>query len=143
MGQSQDEIAAVESVMKSGVVLVGADFDRLLGLSLAIGASAYEVTILRSDDPLPDARNCPGAPAVMLVSLAGRENVADIRALLSVRSETRFLLLTPDHPPRAALARIVRAHGDVILSVDEPDVVVVATLIAINAKRGSAGAYRA
>jgi hypothetical protein len=129
--------------MKNDLVLIGADLDRLVGLSLAIGARTYEVTIVHSDDPLVDALNHPGAPAAMLVSLAGHENVADIRALLSAMPTTRFLLLTPARPPSAALARIVRAHGDVILPVDEPDVVVIATLIAVNARRGSAGAHRA
>jgi hypothetical protein len=125
------------------VVLVGADVDRLMALSLALGARAYEVTILRSDEPLLDALSYPGAPAAMLVSLTGHENVAEIRALLSARPATRFLLLTPRRPPSAAVARIVRTHGDVILPVDEPDLIVVATLIAVNAKRGSAGAQRA
>jgi hypothetical protein len=128
--------------VKNDLVLIGGDLDRLVGFSLAIGARTYEVTIVHSDDPLVDALNHPGAPAAMLVSLAGQENVADIRALLSVPT-TRFLLLTPARPPSAALARIVRAHGDVLLPVDEPDVVVIATLIAVNARRRSAGAHRA
>jgi hypothetical protein len=132
-----------ESSANQDVVLVGAHVDRLIALSLALGARAYEVTIVRSDEPLVDALNYPGSPAAMVLSLAGHENVADRRALLSAHPTTRCLLLTPHRPPSAALARIVRAHGDVILPVDEPDVVVVATLIAVNAKRGSTSAHRA
>ena len=125
--------------MRDDIVLVGANLNRMLALSVALQGKSYNVTVIHAEgDALAEAARCPRHPTTMLVALGETENVVDIRALLSSMPDTRMLFLTPDHPPSAALARIVRSFGGAILPDDEADVVIVATVIAMNSTRADA-----
>lgn len=118
--------------MRDAMMLVGSDFERMIRLSVALHGKSYDVTVIQAtSNAVAEATACVFHPKVMLVTLEDGENVADVRALMSSRPETRILFLTPYRPPSAALARIVRSQGGTILSADDADVVVVATLIAM------------
>jgi hypothetical protein len=121
--------------MRDEVVFIGSAFDRMLALSVALQGKNCDVTVIRArKTALGEAMACGLHPTAMLVTLDGTETVTEVRELMSALPETRILCVTPARPPSAALARIVRAHGGAILSADDADVVVVATLIAMSAK---------
>jgi hypothetical protein len=114
------------------VVIVGSSEPALMNLALAFRGTPYEITAAEQTRAIRAAmRFAMRHPAAMVVSLDGKENVAEIRELLSASPRTRFLFLLPQMPPRAALSRIVNTCGAVILSADESPIVVVATLIAL------------
>jgi hypothetical protein len=120
------------------VVIVHHDEQALMTLTVALSSAPYEITASEPLDTLEGARKLiKHEPAAMIVALPGDELVSDIRELLSASDRTAFLFLVPDMPPRAALARLVNQHGSAILSPDEPTVVVIATLFALLAGRGS------
>jgi hypothetical protein len=129
--------------MNGEIVLAGPDVGRLIDLSIALRGKQYEVSILHAHQPLAEAMKQHRAPAMMVIATCEHENVADLRALLSRWPETAVVVLTPDRPPGAAIARIVRSFGGAVLPADEPNVVVVATVIALAAIRGSSGSRRA
>ncbi len=122
--------------MRDTILLVGSSFDRMISLSVALQGKSYDVAVVHAPgNALERAAACALRPQAMLVTLDGTENVVDVRALMSRLPQTRVLVLTPDCPPSAALARIVRSHGGAILSADDADIVVVATLIAMAAAK--------
>lgn len=129
--------------MSREIVLAGADLDRLIALSVALGGKQYEVTILQAQEPVSEVLRLHRIPSSLLVDLTGHENVVELRAMSSQFRGAVMLLLTPDRPPSAAVARIVRSAGGAILCAEEPDVVVVATLIAMNANRSDVNAGNA
>lgn len=114
------------------VAIVGSSEAALMNLALAFQGTPYEITAAEQRRAIGAAmRAAMRHPAAMVVSLDGRENVAEIRELLSASPRTRFLFLLPQMPPRAALCRIVNTFGSAILSAGEAPIVVVATLIAL------------
>jgi hypothetical protein len=129
--------------MNGEIVLAGPDVGQLIDLSLALRGKQYEVSILHAHQPLAEVMKQHRAPAAIVMVMCERENVADLRALMSRWPTTAVLVLTPDRPPAAAIARIVRSFGCAVLPADEPNVVVVATVIALAAIRGSSGSRRA
>ena len=107
---------------------------------MGLRATPYTVTVAESARPLARALQLVAHwPKAMLVMLDGSENLVDVRALLSSSPETRFVFIVPQMPPRAALARVVREHGGVILSRSDAPIVVVATLVASLAETPAAG----
>ena len=121
--------------MKREIILAGTDLDRLAALSVALSGKQYDVTIVQGQEPVADVLRLQAKPTALLVALNGSENVVDVRTLVSRFNGAAILLLTPDRPPSAAFARIVRSAGGAILPVDEPDIVIIATLVAMNAHR--------
>ncbi len=127
--------------MRDEVVLVGSGFDRMIALSVALQGKSFDVTVIHaSSNAIGEAKASGLHPTALLVTLDGTENVADARALMSSLPDTHILFVTPERPPSAALARIVRTYGGAILSADDADVVVVATLIAMTANTATADA---
>jgi hypothetical protein len=121
--------------MKREIILAGTDLDRLAALSVALSGKQYDVTIVQGQAPVADVLRLQARPTALLVALNGSENVVDVRTLVSRLNGAAILLLTPDRPPSAALARIVRSAGGAILPANEPDIVIIATLVAMNAHR--------
>jgi hypothetical protein len=118
------------------VVIVHQDERVLMTLAVALSNAPYEVTASEPADTLRTARRLiQYEPVAMIVALPGNELISDVRELLAVSDRTAFLFLIPDMPPRAALTRLVDAHGSAILGAHEPTVVVVATLVALLASR--------
>lgn len=108
-----------------------------MSLTVALGEMRYRVTLAESRSVMSTASRLAGMePAAMIVSLEGKENVAEIRDLLAVSGRTKFVFLVPAMPPPAALARIVNAHGSTIVCRDEAPVVIVSTLAALLAGHG-------
>jgi hypothetical protein len=132
--------ASVRRVRRE-VVIVHEDERALMTLAVALSSAPYEITAAEPADTLQTARRLiQHQPAAMIVALPGNELISDIRELLSASDRTALLFLIPDMPPRAALARLVNAHGAAILSAQEPTVVVVATLFALLASRSTGNA---
>ena len=126
--------------MNGNVILVGDDYEMLMQLAVALRGTPDTVTVAESAQPLVRASELVAHwPKAMLVTLDGLENVLDLRALLSISPETRFVFIVPQMPPRAPLARVVREHGGVILSGRDAPIVVVATLVALLAGTPAAG----
>jgi hypothetical protein len=118
------------------VVIVHHDERALMTLAVAFSDGPYEVTVADPVDTLGRACHLVARrPASMIVALRGDELITEVRALLSISYRTSFLFLVPHMPPRAALARVVNAHGSSILSASEPTVIIVATLIGLMAQR--------
>jgi hypothetical protein len=126
--------------MAGNVILVGHEYEILMELAVGLRGMPFTVTVVQSERPLARALE-PAAhwPKAMLVTLDGLENVVDVRALLSRSPETRFVFIIPQMPPRAALARVVREHGGVILSRGDAPIVVVATFVALLAEAPAVG----
>jgi hypothetical protein len=119
--------------MPLNVVLIDQDSQRVMQLAQRLAAMRFQVTVA---DIGPQQVNAAGRaaaqhPRAIVYGLTTRENILDIRSLLSLSPETKFLFLAPAFPPSAALARVVNAHGSTILSRDEPIIVIASTLIAM------------
>ena len=126
--------------MAGNVILVGDDYEILMELAIGLRSTPYSVTVAESARPLARALQLVAHwPKAMLVMLEGMENAVDVRALLSSSPETRFVLVVPQMPPRAPLARVVREYGGVILSQRDAPIVVVATLVALLARTPAVG----
>ncbi len=120
----------------SSEVLIVAREDALIQLTLAFRGTPYDVTAVEPVSLLRGARRVAERhPAAMVVALDGSENVSDIRALLAASPDTCFVLLVPEMPPRAAMARLAKMFRAAILSAREPPIVVVATMIALLSSR--------
>ncbi len=118
------------------IVIVHGDYHALMELTVALSEMRYRVTSAESRTALDTARQLARIdPAAMVVALDGSENVAEMRALLSIGRWTKFVFLVPEMPPHAALARVVNAHGSAILWKEESPVVIAATLVALLAQR--------
>ena len=117
--------------MRTSLVLVSQSYARLAGWSLRLSGQRYGLTLIHAKYPVTEAHACPRPPDAMLVELQGDENVLALRSLLEHFERTRVLFTVPSMPPSAAVARIVRSHGGVLLSSEEPDVIMTATLIAL------------
>jgi hypothetical protein len=122
--------------MRDEIVLMGSDFGRMIELSAALHGKNYDVTIIHAttSNSVVEATASSIHPRAMLIGLNSSENVADVRALMSGKADTRFLFLTPERPPHAALARVVRSYGGAILSARDANVVVISTLIAMSSR---------
>lgn len=118
--------------MNPSMMLVSKDYNRLIALSVALHGKRFDVSLIHAREPLAEAAAAPIGTTTMMIALEGAENVVEIRQLFERMPQTRCLFLLPGMPPSAAIARIVRDHGGAILSGDEPDVVIIATLIAMS-----------
>jgi CheY-like chemotaxis protein len=126
--------------MAGNVILVGDDYEILMELAIGLRSTPYSVTVAESARPLARALQLAAHwPKAMLVMLEGMENAVDVRALLSSSPETKFVLVVPQMPPRAPLARVVREYGGAILSRRDAPIVVVATLVALLARTPAVG----
>jgi CheY-like chemotaxis protein len=126
--------------MAGNVILVGDDYEIMVELAVGLRSTPYSVTVAESERPLARALQLVAHwPKAMLVMLDGLENVAEVRALLSSSPDTRFVLVVPEMPPHATLARLVREYGGVILSRKDAPIVVVATLVALLARTPAVG----
>jgi DNA-binding NarL/FixJ family response regulator len=114
------------------IIIVHSDTAALMRLTHALAAMRYNVTAAPASRAIDTARRVARrAPDAVVVGLDGDENIAELRALMSASSRTRFVLLLPSMPPRAALSRAVGAHGSAVLARDAAPVVVGATLVAL------------
>jgi CheY-like chemotaxis protein len=129
--------------MAGNLILVGDDYEILMELAVGLRSTPYSVTVAESERPLARALQLVAHwPKAMLVMLDGLENVVEVRALLSSSPDTKFVLVVPEMPPHATLARVVREYGGVILSRSDAPIVVVATLVALLARTPAAGRPR-
>jgi len=124
--------------MAENVVVVDADQTRAMQLAMRLAATHYSVTVAdATTSALAAARRyAPQRPAAMVCAMTGLENVVEVRSLIESSPATRFVLLAPEFPPSAALARIVNARGGVLLWAEESPVVVASTLVAMLAAAG-------
>ena len=114
------------------IVLIGTSLASLMRLTLPFSEMRYGVTTIEAERPLRAAQRwLRTAPAAMIIVLDGDENMADVRALLEAGGDARCLFLVADLPPRAALARIVSAHGGAIVGSEESAAVIAGTLVAL------------
>jgi hypothetical protein len=122
--------------MPHAVVLVGPALGALMRLALPFSEMRYGVTTIEAERPLRAAQRwLRTAPAAMIIVLDGDENIADVRTVLDASNDARCLFLIPDLPPRAALARVVSAHGGAIVGSEESAAVIAGTLVALLAGR--------
>jgi hypothetical protein len=118
------------------VILVDASLDSLTRWAAALQGARFGVSLAEAPEPTRMARRLISLrPAVMLIGLSGRESVVDLRDLLDERGDSRVLLLSPRMPVRAALAKVADRHDAVILSREEPPIVIASTVIAMLAAR--------
>ena len=119
--------------MSNTVFLVDDDHARAMTLAMRLAATRYPVTVADTVlGPLRSARRCAAQqPAAIVYAMTGLENVVEVRNLLEASAATRFVLLAPEFPPSAALARIVNARGGVLLWAEESPLVVASTLVAM------------
>jgi hypothetical protein len=116
--------------MAAELCILGPQIEYLVELSLASGSVSRNVTLHVSDRPLTDLlKRDFGRLFAAIVCLADRENVADIREVMDRHPETTFLFLTPDSPPRSAIAHAVHRGGGEVIANSEAAVVIAATLI--------------
>ena len=114
------------------VILVGDDYETLMRLAVALHGTPDTLTVAESARPLERALELARLrPRAMLVTLDGTENVVDVRSLLSTSPETGFVLVVPEMPVRAPLARVVKEHEGLLVSRRDAPIVVVATLLAL------------
>jgi hypothetical protein len=125
--------------MSSNVCLVDDDHARAMTLAMRLAATRYPVTIADTAlGVLRSATRCAARqPAAIVYAMTGLENVVEMRSLLEASAATRFVLLVPEFPPSAALARIVNAHGGLLLWAEESPLVVASTLVVMLAAAGS------
>ena len=107
-------------------------------LAMRLAATRYPVTVADTAlGALRCARRCAEQqPASIVYAMTGLENVVEVRNLIESSPSTRFVLLAPEFPPSAALARIVNARGGVLLWAEESPIVVASTLVAMLAAAG-------
>lgn len=124
--------------MSKTVYLVDEDRARAMALAMRLAATRYHVTVGDAAfGGLRCVRRCAAKrPAAIVYAMSGLENVVEMRNLMERSPTTRFVLLAPDFPPSAALARIVNAAGSVLLWAEEAPVVVASTLVAMLAAAG-------
>ena len=73
-------------------------------------------------------------PSCAIVTLSDSDSAIDVRALLDRSPGVRFVFVALAPPLRHAVARIIREAGHAVVSVDEPPLVVVATVAALMAR---------
>jgi hypothetical protein len=117
----------------TSAVLVSRSYERLALLSWRLTGARWAVTLVHATRPIADACSCAMRADVLLVDLTGDENVAEIRTLLVRFPGARLLLTVPAMPPAAAIARLCRAHGALVLDAGAADVVTTAALFALAA----------
>lgn len=123
--------------MADKVVVVGQDVAALMGVAVALRGIPVTIVHAESNSLAHAAQAMRHEPAAMLVMLDGDENVVTLRAVLSASPVTRFVFAARQLPLRSTLARIIREHGGIVLSVDESAVVLAATLISVLASAGT------
>lgn len=120
-----DEVFVIEPVLAA-----------LTRLTAALKGLHVNVTAVQSDDAVAAARRLGRRrPAAIIATLTGDEPTVDVRAMLEESRGTRFILLVPTMPPRAAVARVASANGAVLLDKAEPDIVTVSTLVTLLARQ--------
>jgi hypothetical protein len=118
------------------VILVDARLDALTSWGAALQGARYGVSLAEAPEPVRMARRLMQLrPAVIVIGLSGNESVVDLRDLLEGHGDTRVLLLAPRMPVRAAFARVADRYDAVILSREEPPIVIASTVIAMLAAR--------
>jgi hypothetical protein len=116
--------------MRPRIILAGAELDQMVRLSLLNPSGSY--LMIETDQPVAALLAPPLGEADAIVAfLSGHENVADLQALLAAYAPARCLLLVPDSPPHAAIARVVDRYGGAILPRNEAQIVVMATLLGL------------
>jgi hypothetical protein len=114
------------------LILVDANLDALAMWAAALRGTHFSVSLVEAVEPTQTARRMAALrPAAILVGLSGDESVVDLRNLLDTCTETRVLLLAPRMPVRAAFARVADRSRAVILSREEPPIVIASTVVAI------------
>ena len=125
--------------MRAEVLLAGNDLSALVRIMVELGPSSIRPTIVEARRPLRALTRAPADSAdIGIVALDGRENVGELYELFRSHPGTRFVLLAPNYPPDAALARAAQKHRSVFLSQREPSVVVAATVVALMTQTGAA-----
>jgi hypothetical protein len=89
---------------------------------------------LQTKDVVRRASTSLGAATGVVLFLTERDNMAELRMLLST-SDARFLLVAPTSPPRASLARIARQYGTGLCSREDALPFREAMLVAFGAGR--------
>ncbi len=117
------------------VVVIHPGYRETIALTARLGENRFNVmSVISQDVPKASLELARTAPDAMIVGLRGSESVVELREVLQASVGTRFVILVPDMPPSAALARLAAAHGAAILWEEEQPVVVVSTLISLLAQ---------
>ena len=125
--------------MRTEVLLAGDDLPALVRIMVELGPSSIRPTIVEARRPIKALTRAPADSAdVGIIALDGSENVGELYELFKSHPGTRFVLLAPDYPPDAALARVAQKHRSVFLSQREPGVVIAATVVALMTQTGAA-----
>ena len=117
------------------VVLIHPEYRAIIELTAALGESRFNViSVISHDVPNAALDMARTAPDAMIIGLQGSESIVELRQALEASPRTRCVLLVPEKPPSAALARMAAAHGAAILWQEELPVVVVSTLVSLLAQ---------
>jgi hypothetical protein len=110
--------------------IVGEHAEDVAGALRVLGGG----TAVQTKGVVRRARSSAGSATHVVLFLTERDNVAELRDLLST-SSAAFLLVAPASPPRAALARIARQYRAALCARGEPAPLRDATMIAFTASR--------
>jgi hypothetical protein len=112
-------------------LIVGEHAPDLIGALRALGANGIA---LQTRDIVRRARESHRGESHMVLFLTERDNIAELRALLSDAQAT-CLIVAPTSPPRASLARVARQYGCGVCSRADSPAVREAMIVALASTR--------
>jgi hypothetical protein len=122
--------------MRNHVQIVGESLSKISGLAFLFNTSEFAVTVSETASPFDYLLTAlPRRPEALIVSLTGRENIADLLSLHAGYPESAFVFLARQFPPSAAAARVVARHGGAILRETESPLVIAATMVMLLSQR--------
>jgi hypothetical protein len=117
--------------MLADIVVIGEQMEDLTAVSARLGSEARSHTLLQTQDVVRDALAARiGAAGAMVLFLTERDNLAELRILLR-STEARVLLIAPQSPPHAALARLAAEYEAGLCGKHDPVAVREAMLVAL------------
>jgi ActR/RegA family two-component response regulator len=122
--------------MRPSLLLTGEDIAALAAITAVLDPRSIATHLVEMPRALRHLARAP-LPRVDVVVLAldGSENIAEMRTILDMHPDARFVFLTPDYPPSPAVARVCAQHGAVVFPCEEEPIVVGATIVAMLATR--------
>ncbi|MEX1254068.1 MAG: hypothetical protein WEE64_06985 [Dehalococcoidia bacterium] len=124
--------------MSSEVVIIGQRMEDLIAVSTRLRPGTRRQTLLQTRDVVRSAQRVVArAPGALVLFLTERDNLADLRTLLA-STEARVLMIAPQSPPHASLARLAAEYEAGICGKDDATAVREAMLVALIAQPAEA-----
>jgi hypothetical protein len=117
--------------MRSEIVIIGGRMEDLVAVSMGLRPGTRTQTLLQTRDVVRSARHVAlRMPSAMVLFLTQRDNLAELRMLLA-STDARVLLIAPQSPPPAALARLAAEYEAGLCGRDDAVAVREAMLVAL------------